>query len=251
MAGSLLLNYYFTPPIHKFTIAEANNALALGCSWRSRSLVSSVVDIAARRTRQAARASAESELLATTAGSVLRGERALEAVLDRVREAFGMDSVTLLECGRSRHGGPRPDDRLARGRALRRAAGRPAGGRRRRRCRSPTRCRWRCAAGRCPPTDRRVLGAFAAYAAVALEQQRLAAEAEAARPIAEADRMRTALLAAVSHDLRTPLASAKAAVTSLRSHGRAVDGRRTGTSCWPPRTSRSTGSPTWWTTCST
>jgi two-component system sensor histidine kinase KdpD len=62
-----------------------------------------------------------------------------------------------------------------------------------------------------------VLTAFAAYAAVALEQQRLAAAAEAARPIAEADRMRTALLAAVSHDLRTPLASAKAAVTSLRS----------------------------------
>jgi two-component system sensor histidine kinase KdpD len=68
-----------------------------------------------------------------------------------------------------------------------------------------------------PAADRRVLGAFAAYAAAALEQQRLAAEAEAARPIAEADRMRTALLTAVSHDLRTPLASAKAAVTSLRS----------------------------------
>jgi two-component system sensor histidine kinase KdpD len=68
-----------------------------------------------------------------------------------------------------------------------------------------------------PATDRRVLGAFAAYAAAALEQQRLAAEAEAARPIAEADKMRTALLAAVSHDLRSPLASAKAAVTSLRS----------------------------------
>ncbi|HYK33252.1 MAG TPA: ATP-binding protein, partial [Streptosporangiaceae bacterium] len=58
---------------------------------------------------------------------------------------------------------------------------------------------------------------FATYAAAALEQQRLMAEAEAARPIAEADRMRAALLAAVSHDLRTPLASAKAAVTSLRS----------------------------------
>jgi len=68
-----------------------------------------------------------------------------------------------------------------------------------------------------PAGDRRVLGAFAAYAGVALEQQRLAAEAEAAKPIAAADRMRTALLAAVSHDLRTPLASAKAAVTSLRS----------------------------------
>ena len=62
-----------------------------------------------------------------------------------------------------------------------------------------------------------MLGAFASYAAVALDQQRLAAEAEAAKPIAAADKMRTALLAAVSHDLRTPLASAKAAVTSLRS----------------------------------
>ncbi len=61
-------------------------------------MVSSVVDIAARRTRQAARASAESELLVTTAGSVLRGQRALAALLDRVREAFGMESVTLLEC---------------------------------------------------------------------------------------------------------------------------------------------------------
>ena len=62
-----------------------------------------------------------------------------------------------------------------------------------------------------------MLGAFASYAAAALDQQRLAAEAQAAKPIAAADRMRTALLAAVSHDLRTPLASAKAAVTSLRS----------------------------------
>jgi two-component system, OmpR family, sensor histidine kinase KdpD len=43
------------------------------------------------------------------------------------------------------------------------------------------------------------------------------AESEAARPIAEADRMRTVLLAAVSHDLRTPLAAARAAVSCLRS----------------------------------
>ncbi|WP_345005305.1 sensor histidine kinase, partial [Streptosporangium album] len=59
--------------------------------------------------------------------------------------------------------------------------------------------------------------AFAAEAAVALRQDRLRQEAEQARPLAEADKMRTALLAAVSHDLRTPLASAKAAVDSLRS----------------------------------
>jgi two-component system sensor histidine kinase KdpD len=217
VAGSLLLNYYFTPPVHKFTIAEANNALALAVFVAVALIVSSVVDTAARRTRQAARASAESELLVTTAGSVLRGQRAVEAVLDRVRESFGMESVTLLECGPSpgtaahgpttgwhavAHSGEAPvarpsdaDVEVPVGEALSLAL----------RGRS------------LPAADRRVLGAFAAYAAVALEQQRLAAAAEAARPIAEADRMRTALLAAVSHDLRTPLASAKAAVTSLRS----------------------------------
>src|SRR6201987_6044235 len=98
IAGSLLLNYYFTPPIHQRTIAEANNALAIGVFVAVAILVSSVVDIAARRTKQAARANAESELLATTAGSVVRGQRGLSALLDRIREAFGMDSVTLLEC---------------------------------------------------------------------------------------------------------------------------------------------------------
>jgi two-component system sensor histidine kinase KdpD len=238
IAGSLLLNYYFTPPIHKWTIAQANNALALGVFVAVGLVVSFVVDIAARRTQQAARASAESELMVTTAGSVLRGQQALTAVLDRVREAFGMESVALLECGSAPGGtGQRGEDDDLPGNAPGQAA--PAR-------RGPA-ADWTVVAssgehspvrpdeadvdvpvadslslvlrGRpLPAADRRVLGAFAAYAAVALEQQRLTAEAEAARPIAAADKMRTALLAAVSHDLRTPLASAKAAVTSLRSH---------------------------------
>src|SRR5690348_539947 len=225
IAGSLLLNYYFTPPIHQWTIAEANNALAIGFFVAVAILVSSVVDIAARRTKQAARANAESELLTTTAGSVLRGQQGLSALLDRAREAFGMESVTLLECTAADGAQPASAGRI-------RVSSRPGS--------------WQVIASRgepavtqpgeadvevkvtdslslalrgrpLPATDRRVLGAFASYAAVALDQQRLAAEAQAAKPIAAADRMRAALLAAVSHDLRTPLASAKAAVTSLRS----------------------------------
>jgi two-component system sensor histidine kinase KdpD len=215
IASSLLLNYYFIPPVHRLTIAQRNNALALGVFVVVGLLVSSVVDTAARRTKQAARASAESELLATTAESVLRGQQGLTALLDRIREAFGMESVTLLECtspsgARALAGSWRPvascgdcpltspdqaDVEIPVADSLSLALrGKPL-----------------------PASDRRVLGAFATYAAVALEQQRLAAQAEAAKPIAAADRMRTALLAAVSHDLRTPLASAKAAVTSLRS----------------------------------
>ena len=129
IAGSLLLNFYFTPPIHKFTISEANNALALGVFVVVGLVVSSVVDDAARRTKQAARANAESELLVTTAGSVLRGQQALPAVLDRVKEAFGMDSVTLLEraAGQARRS-PRARRGLGRSRDFRRASSPPARG---------------------------------------------------------------------------------------------------------------------------
>ena len=217
VAGSLLLNYYFTPPLHKFTIAEANNALALGVFVAIGLAVSSVVDQAARRTKQAARASAESQLLVTTAGSIMRGQQALPAVLGRVREAFGMDSVTLLERDCEQPGAARSP---AGGWSAVAAAGASPVSRPEDADVEVPVTDTLCLAlgGRTlPADDRRVLGAFATYAVVALEQQRLAAEAEAARPIAEADRMRTALLAAVSHDLRTPLASAKAAVTSLRS----------------------------------
>jgi two-component system sensor histidine kinase KdpD len=226
IAGSLLLNYYFVAPVHQFTIAEANNWLALGVFIAVGLVVSWVVDTTARRSKQAARANAESELLVTTAGSILRGQGALDALLERTREAFGMRSACLLE---RKDSGASAARSPAASWALIACAGE-----------APV-SRPDAAEVDIPVTDtlslvltgrplraedRRVLGAFAAYAAVALEQQRLAAEAEAAKPIAAADRMRTALLTAVSHDLRTPLASAKAAVTSLRSpdmHWNAAD----------------------------
>ena len=94
---SLLLNFYFIPPLHMFTIAETNNVLALCAFVVVAVAVSSVVDLAARRTRQAARASAESQTLATLARSVLHGEDSVDAILERAREVFGMTSVSLLQ----------------------------------------------------------------------------------------------------------------------------------------------------------
>jgi two-component system sensor histidine kinase KdpD len=208
--GSLLLNYFYTPPLHRWTIADPKNIVAIVTFVAVGVAVASVVDLAARRTHQAARLRAESEILSFLAGNVLRGETGLEDLLERVRETFGMESAALLErasdvepwtcAGRVGRGRPveRPDqadvdmpvgDHMAlalTGRVL-------------------------------PAEDRRVLAAFAAQAAVVLDRRRLQEEADRARTLAEGNRIRTALLAAVSHDLRTPLAGIKAAVTSLRS----------------------------------
>jgi len=207
--GSLLLNWYFTPPVHTFTIADPKNIVAIAIFVAVAVSVASVVDLAARRTHQAARLRAESEILSFLAGNVLRGETSLEALLERVRETFGMESAALLEragdvepwtCAGSV--GPRP-------------------------CQNPEDADVDVPVGDhmalalsgrvLPAEDRRVLAAFAAQAAVVLDRRRLREEAEQARALAEGNRIRTALLAAVSHDLRTPLAGIKAAVSSLRS----------------------------------
>jgi len=70
--------------------------------------------------------------------------------------------------------------------------------------------------GRLAARDRRVLTAVAKQAAGLVRQRELTEEAGKAEAIAKADELRRSLLSAVSHDLRTPLAAAKAAVSSLR-----------------------------------
>jgi two-component system, OmpR family, sensor histidine kinase KdpD len=207
VAGSMLLNYYFTPPLHTLTIRETNNALALFVFVLVAMLVSSAVDLAARRTRQAARAAAESRTLANLAGSVLGGQGALAEMLERVRETFALSSATLLA---------KEDD----GWKVLASAG-PA-------CARPGDADTEVPAGEglvlalrgglLEAEDQRLVGAFAAQVAVVVDRIRLSEAAAAAAPLAEANKMRTALLAAVGHDLRTPLAAAKASVSSLLSN---------------------------------
>ncbi|MEU0718221.1 sensor histidine kinase KdpD [Streptomyces lavendulocolor] len=207
--GSLLLNWFFAPPLYRFTIADPRNIVAIAVFFGVAVSVASVVDLAARRTHQAARLRAESEVLSFLAGSVLRGETALDALLERVRETFSMESVALLE----RESDVEPWTRA--GSVGRRPVARPEDAD----VDMPVGDHMALAlSGRVlPAEDRRVLGAFAAQAAVVLDRQRLVGEAEEARKLAEGNKIRTSLLAAVSHDLRTPLAGIKAAVSSLRS----------------------------------
>ncbi|MCB2178036.1 MAG: sensor histidine kinase KdpD [Actinomycetales bacterium] len=220
--GGLVSNYFFVPPVGTWTIAAPQNVVALVVLVAVAVAVSVVVDQAARRSSEAARARAEAATLTTMAGSILRGRDAVPAMLDQLRETFGVESAAIFQ---------RDADR------------------------------WRCLAGsgtaapsvdvtiECGPlgelpdepglttigvnddlilrlsgttlsaTDLRIATAVGAQAEAVIERDRLREEAKRARAERERGATRTALLAAVSHDLRTPLAAIKAGVTALTRGG--------------------------------
>ncbi|MEY9932879.1 two-component system sensor histidine kinase KdpD [Catenulispora sp. GP43] len=222
LTASLLLNYYFIRPLYRLTINDPQNIVALVVFALVALIVASVVDFASRQERRAGKASAEAETLSELARSVLRGDEAIGALLGRFRETFGMESVALLE--RVDPSIPVLPDEADDPEAWRIVAATSGSGTMP--CRAPGEGDVVVQAGpdamlvlrgrALPAADQHVLTAFAAQAAVALERSRLARQAAEAVPLAAADKMRTALLAAVSHDLRTPLAAAKLSVASLR-----------------------------------
>jgi two-component system sensor histidine kinase KdpD len=202
-ASGLVLDYFFVEPLHTVTVSNPLHLVALGVFLVVAALVSLVVDRAARRSNAAMRSAAEADVLVTIAGSVLGGDDALQALVSRFREAFGMASVILRQNGEilyvATDAGTLDDSDEETSIALGDSATLQLRGK------------------RLPPNDRRILEAFVAQLETALEQRRLASEAASVQPLAASDRLRSALLAAVGHDLRRPLASATAAVTSLRS----------------------------------
>jgi two-component system sensor histidine kinase KdpD len=208
VAGGLLLNWFFTPPYSTFTIADPQNAFTLVVFVLVAAAVSSVVDLAARRSVQANRSAREAETLGLLARSTLQGDDNADAVLLRLGHTLQMTSVCLLERSDERQdwrtvavwGDPPSTSPEAADESVTLTPGLVLAlhGR------------------RLPADDRRMLEAFAAQAAVLLERQRLRLRAREAADLAHGNAVRTALLAAVSHDLRTPLASVKAAISSLR-----------------------------------
>ncbi|MDH6439218.1 two-component system sensor histidine kinase KdpD [Streptomyces sp. SAI-144] len=191
VTASLLLNYWFIPPIGSFTLEDPNALLALGVFATVAVTVAAVVDRSLRLSRRSARATAEAETMSSLAGSIVRGGATIPALLERTRETFGMETAELVDEP------PDAEDITVV----------PAG---------PE--AWLALRGRTlSSSERRVLAAFAAHVGSAVERARLAEAAAEVEPVRAADRMRTALLRAVGHDLRTPLAAGWAAVTSLRS----------------------------------
>ena len=203
VGAGVLLDFFFVAPLYTVTVADPRHVLALIIFVVVAVLVSIVVDQAARRSRAASRSAAESETLATIAGSVLAGRDALDALVSRLRESFGMTSVILRSGDTAIYSAT--DASVADDADVESTF--PIG----------THASLYLRGRELPASDRRILGAFLSQIEGALAQRELATEAESMRPAAEADRLRTALLAAVGHDLRRPLAAATAAVTSLRS----------------------------------
>jgi len=201
--AGFLLDFFFVPPLYLIRITDPLHALALAIFVVVAALVSLVVDQAARRARLAARASAEAEVLVAVAGGVLQGADALQALVSRLRESFGMRSVVLKQGEETVAVSVDPD---------------PASGDDEHTVLPLSEnAQIELTGHELDPSDRRILNAFISQLDSALVQRRLTSEAAGAKPLAEADKLRSALLAAVSHDLRRPLASATTAVSSLRS----------------------------------
>ena len=198
VAGALLLNYYFIPPRRTFNVSSGNDVLTLVVFVVTAVSVASVVDAAARRREQARVAEQEAATLAMLNRQVLGGEYDVPRLLALARDTFGAESAELVTVEP-----PAVPDTVVL------PAG--AGG-------------WLVLGGaELGSRERSVAAAFASHVGVLREREELARQSMAAQQLEAGNRTRTALLAAVSHDLRTPLAGLRSAAETLRVHDARLD----------------------------
>jgi K+-sensing histidine kinase KdpD len=206
VSSFLLANWFLTKPYQTFDVESRDSVIALVVFVVVATIVSLVVDISSTRLLAATRSRTEADLLARFAAQPAADTSPISA-LRLIQTQFGMDAVALVD---QRNGanhvvvfaGNKPDPTVEPSFQVHAGGG-------------------LCVVGTGPrlfAEDRRMLDNLAATAARAWEGRELAAEAARSTELAAIDRLRSALLAAVGHDLRTPLAGIKAAVSSLRQH---------------------------------
>ena len=201
-----LTNWFLTPPLHTLTISESENVVALSVFVLVTVVISVLVDRAARRSREAASARADAAALARSAATLVGALDPLADLLEQVRATFGLDAASVLE----RNGdGWWPTHTSGTPELLDPAQGTSID-------LSADGALCLVVSGATLQSEQLVvLRAFADQLAMAVEARRLRADAAEADLVAEADALRSALLQAVSHDFRTPLATIKASASGL------------------------------------
>ena len=211
--AALIVDYFYFPPYNTLRITSTANLVAIILLLVVAVLAARVVDVSARRLREAAVAKAEADTLAALTGTILRGEHAIPALLEQLRVTFSLDYVALRE----------RVSRTKRWRVRESTGQAPDADVKHTEIPISEDLEMVIAGGSLDAQNMRVLTAVAVQAQALVEREQLRTEARVARQERERTRIRTALLAAVSHDLRTPLAGAKAAITALRSQGLQLD----------------------------
>nr|WP_255414049.1 ATP-binding protein [Corynebacterium sp. 13CS0277] len=213
LSGSLLANWFFTEPTHTFNMTDPENIVALLLFLVIAVAVSLVVDLAERRGRQARRAQQQAVVLTDLATGVLRGGDDMTGLLRRLRETFALGRVDLQRYAAERKKWFTVASSAGDGALVDAEPAAPG------RARIPLSEELRLVvwdAGReLTPEDLTIMEAHGGRIATLLAREDIDAMRRATAALEAGNRVGTALLTAVSHDLRTPLAGIKAAVSSL------------------------------------
>ena len=201
LASMLAFNYFFLPPVHTLRLAESSHWLALGVFVVTAVVVGTLAGRSKRRATESEQREREAALIADMAGDLLRGTelvRELDRLAGQAAETLGLSSARIELDGNSlASGNEAPYPLEAGGKTVGILYG-PAD-------EEPS-----------IEARHRLLPALGALLAVAGEREQLSREAFEAETLRRSDAAKTAVIRAVSHDLRTPLATIEAALDGLQ-----------------------------------